>query len=89
MIFGHAPIIFPSVLNRPIAFSRRFYVHLALLHAGVLLRVLGDVTAWWSGRRWGGAINAIAIALFLLNTIISLVWSKSRSVPANHNSEAR
>lgn len=85
MIFGHAPVIFPSVLNRPIAFSRRFYVHLALLHLGVLLRVLGDLINWWPGRRWGGVINAIAIALFLLNTILSLVWTRSRPAAARQN----
>lgn len=77
MIFGHAPIIFPSVLNLPISFSRRFYFHFALLHLGVLLRVIGDLASWWPGRQWGAEINAIAIALFLLNTIGSLVRSKN------------
>jgi hypothetical protein len=43
MIFGHAPVIFPSVLGLPLAFRGRFYAHLALLHAGVLLRVASDL----------------------------------------------
>ncbi len=76
MIFGHAPVIFPSVLNRPIAFSRWFYLHLLLLHAGIALRVVGDVSLWFPGRIWGGTISATAIALFLVNTTGSLVWSK-------------
>ena len=39
MIFGHAPIIFPAVLGLPVTFRPRFYLHLALLHAGLVVRV--------------------------------------------------
>jgi hypothetical protein len=83
MIFGHAPVIFPSVLLRPVAFSSRFYAHLALLHLGVVLRVSGDLADWWPGRRWGGALNALALGLFLINTVASLVWNRPNvSTPA-------
>lgn len=69
MIFGHAPIIFPAVLGKPMNFSRLFYTHLALLHLSLLLRVLGDVTVWLSARQWGGLLNVVAILLFIANTV--------------------
>jgi NAD(P)-dependent dehydrogenase (short-subunit alcohol dehydrogenase family) len=61
MIFGHAPVIFPAVLQRPVAFSRRFYSHVLLLHLSLLLRVVGDLTGWAAGRHWGGILNALAL----------------------------
>lgn len=69
MIFGHAPIIFPAVLGRPLPFRPAFYVHLALLHLSWLLRVSGDLIPWVTGRRWGGLLNAVALLVFLGNTL--------------------
>lgn len=69
MIFGHAPVIFPGVLGVRIPFRRAFYVHLALLHAGLALRVGGDLAGSFAAARWGGLLNAVAIALFLVATI--------------------
>jgi hypothetical protein len=73
MIFGHAPVIFPSVLGLPVRFLPTAYVPLALLHASLLLRLGGDALNWPGGRSWGAAGNALAIGLFLLNTVSSLV----------------
>jgi len=72
MIFGHAPIIFPAVLGRSMPFRRRFYAHLALLHASLALRVGGDLAGWMEGRQWGGLLNAVAILLFLVSTVAAL-----------------
>jgi len=82
MIFGHAPVIFPSVLNLPVVFRGRFYAHLVLLHLSLLLRVASDLAAWAPGRQWGGALNGLAIALFLTNTILSLARPKKKASPA-------
>jgi hypothetical protein len=68
MIFGHAPIIFPAVLNQPVPFRQGFYVHLGLLHGSLLLRIGGDLAAWWPGRKWGGLLNVVALLVFLANT---------------------
>lgn len=68
MIFGHAPIIFPAVLQRPIAFSPLFYGHLILLHLSLLLRVGADLATFTTLRLWGGFLNGVAILLFLFNT---------------------
>ena len=43
MIFGHAPIVFPAILGKPLPFRPTFYLHLAILHASVALRLAGDV----------------------------------------------
>ncbi len=69
MIFGHAPVIFPGVLGVAIPFRRVFYAHLALLHAGLVLRIAGDLARNYQAARWGGMLNATAITLFLLATI--------------------
>lgn len=73
MIFGHAPIIFPAVLGLPVRFRPVFYVHLTALHAGVALRLGGDLAGWNGGARGGMILTAVAIALFLLLTGASVL----------------
>ena len=72
MIFGHAPIIFPAVLGRPITYRPAFYLHLLLLHFSLVMRVSGDLTGGGDVRRWGGLLNVIALLFFLANTLRSL-----------------
>ena len=79
MIFGHAPIIFPAIIGKALPFRNRFYLHLVLLHLSLLLRVMGDLTGWLPGRQWGGLLNAVAILLFLANTILAIRYAASRS----------
>lgn len=76
MIIGHAPIIFPSVLRIPLPFRPAFYSHLVLLHLSLVLRVVGDLTAWWPGRLGGGLLNVVAVLLFLGNMAVSGVLGK-------------
>jgi hypothetical protein len=71
MIFGHAPVIFPAVLVMQPSFHKRFYSHVVLLHLAVLLRIGGDAARWAQGRQWGGILAAVAIGLFLANTVVS------------------
>jgi hypothetical protein len=77
MIFGHAPIIFPAVLEMPIHFSNRFYSHLILLHVTLIVRVAGDLLLWLPGREWGGLLNAAALLLFVANMAISILRQTS------------
>ncbi len=72
MIFAHAPIIFPTVLQRSFQYSPRFYSHLLLLHITLALRVAGDLLPWTEGRLWGGLLNAVVLLLFLGNTLASV-----------------
>jgi hypothetical protein len=64
MIFGHAPIIFPAVLNLQIHFQPIFYLPLVLLHTSLALRIFADLLLWQTGRLWGGLLNGIAILAF-------------------------
>jgi hypothetical protein len=73
MIFGHAPIIFPSVLGLTSVWRPRFYLHLGLLHASLLVRVSGDLLESVPVRQWGGILNAVALVGFLVNTGSALV----------------
>jgi hypothetical protein len=75
MIFGHAPIIFPSILGLPIGYSPTFYIHLVLLHASLILRIAGDLFLNPIMRQWGGLLNGIAILLFLALTIFAMIRS--------------
>jgi hypothetical protein len=68
MVFGHAPVILPAVLGGSIAYRSRFYVHLALLHASLVLRIGGDLVAATPAVRWGGLLGAVAILLFVVST---------------------
>jgi hypothetical protein len=77
MIFGHAPIIFPAVLGKPLPFHSNFYVPLAVLHASVALRLTGDlVEVLGRCRSWGGLLNAVALLLFAGNSAWSVVSAR-------------
>lgn len=81
MIFGHAPIIFPSILGITIEYRPRFYLHLAILHASLLARVAADLLGWMPLRAHAGAVNAAAIVLFIASTVAAVRLSR-RSGPA-------
>lgn len=76
MIFGHAPIIVPAVLGVQVPYTPLFYVHLALLHLSLVMRVAGDLLLWLPLRRWGGLLNEVAVLLFLLVTGVAVLRGK-------------
>ncbi len=73
MVFGHAPIIFPAILGKPVTFYRAFYLHLSLLHLSLATRIAGDLLSNQIIRQWGGLLNEVAILLFLGMTVYSIV----------------
>jgi len=84
MVFGHAPVIFPGVLGLPagsLRFSPRFYGHLVLLHAGLVLRVAGDLAGDPGLRLAGGMTNVLAIVLFFVQTAVAVAAAARRPVP--------
>ncbi|MBI1994513.1 MAG: hypothetical protein HYS67_08935, partial [Deltaproteobacteria bacterium] len=84
MIFAHAPIIFPSITGIAMPFYRFFYLHLALLHGSLLLRVAGDLLLWTAGQKWGGLLNVVAIVLFLANNGFSIYKGRATDRPFSH-----
>ncbi len=77
MIFAHAPIIFPSVLQRPLPYRRAFYAHVALLHASLAQRIGGDLWGSYLAYRWGGLLNVVAVVMFVANTARAVALSRS------------
>jgi hypothetical protein len=81
MIFGHALIILPAVAGVRVPFKPRFYLHLAVLHAALALRVAGDLLghrALTVAGAWGGTA---AIALFLVSTLSAAVAAALHPTP--------
>jgi hypothetical protein len=72
MIFGHAPIVFPAVIRRPIDFRPIAYLPLGLLHVSLAFRLGADAAGWSEARFWAAALNAIAIVGYLAITAASL-----------------
>ena len=76
MVFGHAPIIFPAVLRVEVPYHPYFYAPLALLHASLLVRMAGDWMASPGWRAWGGALNGVALLVFILGTVAAVIRGK-------------
>jgi len=68
MVFGHAPIIFPSVLRVAVPYHPVFYAPLAVLHVSLLLRLAGDASAQPAWQRFGGLLAAVALVMFVAVT---------------------
>jgi hypothetical protein len=67
MVFGHAPIIFPAVMRVRIPWSPLFYLPLALLHLGLLLRVGGVLLGKLPAH--AALFNAATLAVFVLTLL--------------------
>ncbi len=76
MIFGHAPIIFPAVAKVKVPYHPTFYLPLIVLHASLTVRIVGDFMLVPLCRSIGGALNAIALLLFVLSTASAIIRSK-------------
>jgi hypothetical protein len=74
MVFGHAPVIIPAVLRVPLPYRRRFYLHLGLLHAGLLLRIVGgDLLGVQSLWQIGGVLNVVALLVFVASSATAVL----------------
>jgi hypothetical protein len=65
MVFGHAPIVLPALLRRPIATPRRLAaVPVIAMSLGVALRALGDLLGSDPWRATAASLQALAIVAF-------------------------
>nr|NLD39958.1 hypothetical protein [Actinomycetales bacterium] len=87
MIFGHAPIIFPAVLRRPLPYHPVFWVPSVLLHLSLVVRVSSELRAWGVAWQAAGVLGVLAIVVFAL-TVISRVLIAGREAQAR-NEERR
>lgn len=65
MVFAHAPVIVPAVLGVSLPYRPVLYLPLALLHAGLAIRLAGDAAGNLAAWRWGGVMGEVAIVLFV------------------------
>ncbi len=72
MIMAHAPVILPAILRRPLPYHPVMLVPAILLHASLLIRIVGGDArgiGWaWQG---GGLLNIVAV----LGFVAVAVWS--------------
>jgi hypothetical protein len=66
-------VIFPAVLKVAVPYSPAFYGALVVLHASLVVRLAGDFTASYAWRAAGGLLNALALALFILGTVVAVI----------------
>lgn len=78
MVYGHAPVILPAVLRVAVPYRPVFYLPLAVLHASLLLRVVGDLLDLHAVRQWGGLGNAAAILLFIVTMLATVLGARKR-----------
>ncbi|MDO5535384.1 MAG: hypothetical protein Q4F65_12130 [Propionibacteriaceae bacterium] len=69
MIMAHAPIIFPTVLGRPLPYRPVLWLPLGVLNAALAARVAGDLTG--RGPLWevGSVGTVLALLLFVLTAV--------------------
>lgn len=80
MVFAHAPIILPAVARVELPFHPALYAPLAALHAGLLARVVGDLTGLERLRAAGAIANALTLGLFAAAVVFARV-ARRRSPP--------
>lgn len=73
MVLAHAPIILPAVLLRPLPYRPVLYAATALLQVSLLLRVAGDVREIGWVWQFGGALNVLAVLLFVVTAVTLVV----------------
>jgi hypothetical protein len=78
MVFAHAPVIVPAVFRAPVPYRRHFYAHLGLLHASLILRLVGgDLAGNMRAWQWGGVLNEVALLGFLGVTIAAVTSART------------
>lgn len=83
MIFGHAPIIFPALIRRPLPYHGALYLPSVLLHAGLAIRVPSDLRGWGTAWQVGGVLGVAALLTFALTVVIRVTTARpsSRKTP--------
>jgi hypothetical protein len=82
MVFGHAPIVFPSVLRVAMPYHPASYAPLLLLHGSLLVRLAGDAAGVFALQRWGALLSAVALLAFIANTLAAVLRGRRSSAVA-------
>jgi len=80
MIFGHAPIIFPAVMRVKMPWHPLAYVPVVLLHVSLAWRIAGSLLERTELIHQGGMINAIALLVFVMVLLSSVLRGRQTAV---------
>lgn len=77
MVMAHAPVIFPSVLRRPLPYRSAMWIPLGLLQIGLVVRI-GVGNGLGLERPWqvGAVLNVVALLLFVGTAAWSLLTAR-------------
>jgi hypothetical protein len=73
MILAHAPVIVPALARRPLPYHPVMWAVWALLHAGLLVRVVAGARAAEDAWQLGGTLSVVALLAFLATTVTLVV----------------
>lgn len=73
MILAHAPVIVPALARRPLPYHPVMWAVWALLHVGLLVRVLAGARAGVGAWQLGGTLSVVALLAFLTSTVTLVV----------------
>ena len=88
MILAHAPVIIPAIVHRALPYHRLMWLPYVLLHAGLVVRVVGllaEASAVW---KVGGAVGVAAILVFMVLTLGRVLTSGSIRKPVRTRPQA-
>lgn len=85
MVFGHALIIFPSVVGLKLRYSPVLYVPLLLLHMSVAIRIVGDFSGWQDIRSVSGFLTIVALIGFAITVAVASIRKRPRALPGTGN----
>ncbi len=83
MIMAHAPIIFAAIIRRPIPCNVVMWVPLALLHLGLVMRILlGDLLKQTVVWQTGGVITLVALLVFIFTMVtVFIMVNRQQTAP--------
>lgn len=84
MVLAHAPVILPAIIRRPLPYRRVLWLPLVVLHAFLLVRVLGDATALDVVWRVGALGTVAALLLLPLASAAAAALGPPRAAPPAH-----
>jgi hypothetical protein len=82
MVLGHAAVILPAVIRRPLPYRAVFWVPLGLLHGALVTRVLAGDVLGLSTARVIGSVGTVVALVALPVTVIALLAGGRRATRA-------
>ncbi|MCC6644839.1 MAG: hypothetical protein IT374_04620 [Polyangiaceae bacterium] len=78
MVMAHAPIILPAVARVEVPYHPALWAGPLVLHAGLVVRLVGDAAGDVTVRRAGSIANAAALLVFVAGVVAARALSRAR-----------